>query len=49
LVQAKPNFFWNNVQMRRAGGQLADSGAERIVYAFLRFIIGLALVLMAFG
>ena len=47
LVYAKPNFCWNNAQMRRARGQFAE--AERIAYAFLLFIIGLALVLRVFG
>lgn len=49
LVFTKPHFFWDNAQMRRARGSFTDAEVERIAYAFVLFIMGLALVLMAFG
>lgn len=35
--------------MRRARGGFTDAEAERMAYALVLFIIGLALVLMALG
>jgi hypothetical protein len=49
LVFTKPNFFWNNAQRRRARQVMPDAEAEKITYAFLLGLIGLGLVLMAFG
>ncbi len=49
LVYIKPDFFWNNDQMRRARQGMSDAEAERLIYPLLLGLIVFALVLMLFG
>lgn len=48
LTYAKPNWFWNAPQMRRARQDLSSSQAEAISYGFCALVMVFALVAMLF-